>query len=241
MTKDSIKPRFDYLPWTVLMSIVQYHARREVVSAAPLPTPLGLAINHLAAYASGYKVDPRSELHPCVVAACCLLEAIDAYTLPFGASTTPPVLPAGCGTDAWATFPLWRAVYEVARPMTFGAKKHGGHAFRMGVTHGEYFSAAMRHIVAHVGGEASDPETGYLHLAHAAASVMILAENILTGVGVPFGREVTTDCEQGPARDTVSPSAAPLVKVAAHFAAGLPSSPPTPPPVWPSVNTGLAH
>ena len=70
------------------------------------------------------------------------------------------------------------ALVEVARVMTFGAKKYGDHNWRGGLTYGRLVAAALRHIFAFLAGEDNDPETGISHIAHAMCCLMMLLWHI---------------------------------------------------------------
>lgn len=63
----------------------------------------------------------------------------------------------------------------VARVLEYGAKKYGEHNWRhVKRAQARYVAAALRHVFAHVGGEALDPESGEPHLAHAACSILFM-------------------------------------------------------------------
>jgi hypothetical protein len=68
------------------------------------------------------------------------------------------------------------ALVEVAKVMTFGKTKYSAHNWRGGFKWSRVLSAAMRHLVAYIGGEDKDPETGLSHLAHCACCVLFLLE-----------------------------------------------------------------
>ena len=74
------------------------------------------------------------------------------------------------------------ALDELVKVLTYGAKKYSRDNWRAvpDFKH-RYLAAALRHIGAHARGEEKDPETGYLHLAHATATLMFLVEDRLTG------------------------------------------------------------
>jgi len=68
---------------------------------------------------------------------------------------------------------------HVAEVMQFGEKKYAAHNFiqegGLGMT--RCVEAAMRHILSHQQGETMDPESGLMHLAHAAASLLMGLEH----------------------------------------------------------------
>jgi hypothetical protein len=76
------------------------------------------------------------------------------------------------------------ALVEVARVMTFGAKKYDDHNWRSGFDWSRLYDASLRHISAHVQGHDLDPESGRSHLAHAACCILMLLEHELMGIGV---------------------------------------------------------
>lgn len=63
---------------------------------------------------------------------------------------------------------------EVARVLRFGAQKYEPRNWEGGMKWSRCFAALMRHMWAYWRGEDKDPETGFLHLAHAACCVMFL-------------------------------------------------------------------
>lgn len=70
------------------------------------------------------------------------------------------------------------ALTEVAHVMTFGAKKYGPYNWH-GLSASRLFGAALRHLWAFWTGEDNDPETGRSHVAHAAACVLMVLEQVL--------------------------------------------------------------
>lgn len=69
--------------------------------------------------------------------------------------------------DAYAT-------EELAKVLTFGAKKYAPHNWRKGISYARLIAAALRHIYAFARGEDLDPETGLPHPAHAMCCMMFL-------------------------------------------------------------------
>ncbi|AGH16053.1 hypothetical protein VPKG_00016 [Vibrio phage pYD21-A] len=70
---------------------------------------------------------------------------------------------------------------EVAKAMGYGAKKYNESWPDMNwpkVKNAKrrYLGAALRHIMARLGGEVRDPESGELHVAHAAFCLLALCE-----------------------------------------------------------------
>ena len=75
------------------------------------------------------------------------------------------------------------ALEEIAKVMTFGAKKYSENNWRNGFKYTRLLSAVMRHLNAYQKGEALDPETGLSHLAHASCGLLMLLEFEQTGAG----------------------------------------------------------
>jgi hypothetical protein len=73
------------------------------------------------------------------------------------------------------------ALDEVVKVLTFGKNKYSRDNWRL-LDDGEnrYFAAAHRHLWAIRRGEITDPETGLHHAAHAAASVMLMLQLLLS-------------------------------------------------------------
>lgn len=70
-----------------------------------------------------------------------------------------------------------KAVFAVARVLTFGAKKYAPDNWRKVDNAKErYTDALLRHVFAWLGGERNDHESGEHHLAHAACCALFLLE-----------------------------------------------------------------
>ena len=69
------------------------------------------------------------------------------------------------------------ALLEIGKVATFGANKYAPHSWR-GVEDAQcrYLAALMRHLLADARGEELDPESGLLHLAHAAWGALAILE-----------------------------------------------------------------
>lgn len=76
------------------------------------------------------------------------------------------------------------ALIEIAKVLTFGAKKYDAHNWRGGLEQSRLIGAALRHLLAYNDGEDNDPETGLPHLAHLGCCVMFMLEQHLKGTGV---------------------------------------------------------
>lgn len=68
------------------------------------------------------------------------------------------------------------ALEEIAKVMTFGAKKYGDNNWRGGIKWSRVLGALLRHVFAFIRGEDNDPETGISHLAHGGCCIMFLLE-----------------------------------------------------------------
>jgi len=66
------------------------------------------------------------------------------------------------------------ALIEIAKVLTFGAKKYSSENWRKGINYSRLMGAAMRHLLAWKDGEDKDPESGLTHLAHAGCCVLFL-------------------------------------------------------------------
>jgi len=74
------------------------------------------------------------------------------------------------------------ALEEVAEVGTFGANKYTEFGYKEVPEAGKrYMDALYRHLSAHFQGEETDPESGLLHLAHAAWNSLAVLEFYLEG------------------------------------------------------------
>ena len=69
-----------------------------------------------------------------------------------------------------------RAILAIARVLTFGAKKYAPENWRKCGDPTRYTGAALRHVLAYMGGEQRDAESGEHHLAHAACCLMFIVD-----------------------------------------------------------------
>jgi hypothetical protein len=79
-----------------------------------------------------------------------------------------------------------RALLQIGTIMGYGAKKYGDWnwaQYRSDWKWGQLIGSTLRHIYAWMKREDIDPESGYPHLAHAAANLMMLLELIETKNG----------------------------------------------------------
>ena len=77
------------------------------------------------------------------------------------------------GKLQWHLFPF-DAAGEIVKILMYGAKKYEKHNWMKIKDTTRYFDAAIRHLQAHNGGEAKDPESGMSHLAHAGCNILFL-------------------------------------------------------------------
>lgn len=66
------------------------------------------------------------------------------------------------------------AIDELAKVLTFGAKKYEAHNWRRGINITRLCAALLRHIFSFLRGESNDPETGLSHVAHAMCCCMFI-------------------------------------------------------------------
>lgn len=74
----------------------------------------------------------------------------------------------------------------IGKALTYGATKYGRYNYLSGdgLEYSRLAAAATRHLTAWLMGEGNDPESGLSHLAHAGASVLMLADLEARGHGV---------------------------------------------------------
>jgi len=74
---------------------------------------------------------------------------------------------------------------DMARVRQFGTEKYQSPwGWTEGDTWSNFYDAAIRHLFAWVAGEDNDPESGLPHIAHAAVSLMFIAEFERMGKGL---------------------------------------------------------
>lgn len=66
------------------------------------------------------------------------------------------------------------AMEQLAKVLTFGAKKYAAWNWAKGLSYSRLAGAALRHIFAYMRGEDLDPESGLPHTAHALCCLMFL-------------------------------------------------------------------
>lgn len=70
------------------------------------------------------------------------------------------------------------ALNEVAKVLSFGARKYDDHNWRKGFKFSRLIGACLRHVFAFMRGETYDPETNLHHLAHATCCLLFLIDHI---------------------------------------------------------------
>jgi hypothetical protein len=74
---------------------------------------------------------------------------------------------------------------DMARVRAFGSEKYKSPwGWTDGDSYTNFYDAAIRHLLAWVAGEDLDPESGLPHIAHAAVSLMFIAEFQRSGRGL---------------------------------------------------------
>lgn len=117
----------------------------------------------------------RADKARCVEAKCGATACTDC----FPAQATLPENPKAIHGRAKPSLSLipGAAQVQVAGVFALGAEKYGPYNWRKDAVEAEtYVSAAQRHLFAWFDGEDTDPESGELHLAHAAACLLILLD-----------------------------------------------------------------
>ena len=76
------------------------------------------------------------------------------------------------------------ALLEVAKVGTFGAEKYAPNNWKL-VDRERYEDALFRHLLQWQSGELVDPETGLLHLAHAAWNALAILQLIYYKCNIP--------------------------------------------------------
>lgn len=86
------------------------------------------------------------------------------------------------GKLPWHLFPP-DALDAILQVLDYGAVKYSPRNWEKGMAWSRCFSACMRHMWAYWRGEDYDPETGFLHTAHAACCILFLLGYQLRGIG----------------------------------------------------------
>lgn len=84
----------------------------------------------------------------------------------------------------------FESLEEVAKVLSYGAKKYEDNNWAKGMAWSRLLGAAMRHLFAWARGVDKDEESGLPHLAHAACCVLFLLSYGLNGNGTDDRRKV---------------------------------------------------
>jgi dATP/dGTP diphosphohydrolase len=76
------------------------------------------------------------------------------------------------------------ALVEIAKVLTFGAKKYAANNWAKGKEWSRVESCLLRHYARYKVGERVDPESGLSHLAHLACNALFLLTYEIQGLGV---------------------------------------------------------
>lgn len=90
-----------------------------------------------------------------------------------------------------------RALLETAGAMTDGINNYGERNWEAGLSFGSLYGAILRHLFKWWSGEEHDSDSGRHHLAHVAASVLMLLELVLLRRGVD---DRPDDAQRSPVR-----------------------------------------
>lgn len=71
------------------------------------------------------------------------------------------------------------ALEEVAKVLTYGKEKYAAWNWLKGLDHMSILDSMERHISAWKKGEDVDPESGLLHISHAACNALMLVEMMI--------------------------------------------------------------
>lgn len=85
-----------------------------------------------------------------------------------------------------------RPLEEIAKVMTFGAKKYGDDNWRKGMKWSRVFGALLRHLFSWKRGENRDEESKLLTLAHAGCCILFLIEYHLAKSGIDDRKPLDT-------------------------------------------------
>jgi hypothetical protein len=76
-----------------------------------------------------------------------------------------------------------KALMELAKVYGYGDQKYARFNYMKGYKYSLSIDALLRHLIAFMGGEDRDPESGLLHTAHAAWHALTLTAFLLNRVG----------------------------------------------------------
>ena len=78
------------------------------------------------------------------------------------------------GKPRWSLVDF-RSLEPMVRVLEFGADKYGDYNWQKGLPFREACESMMRHIIAYMGGETTDQESGISHLGHIMSNAMFLS------------------------------------------------------------------
>lgn len=100
------------------------------------------------------------------------------------AAEQPPTYNAGgqgikhdVGKPQWNLLPL-QYLEGMVRVLEFGARKYSPNNWRRGMPWSQTYNALQRHLIAFMGGQDNDPETGLCHLDHALCCLLFLRAHV---------------------------------------------------------------
>jgi hypothetical protein len=115
------------------------------------------------------------------------MSALSASSVPTSepsGTPSPPTTPSSASSSSLATkFDAGKAeihlvppelIHAVARILMFGKKKYGAWNWQKGLPLTKVYDAAQRHLLAWMGGQTYDCESGESHVAHAACNLAFL-------------------------------------------------------------------
>lgn len=73
------------------------------------------------------------------------------------------------------------ALWEIARVLTFGARKYDSWNWYKGISYSRLFGASLRHLWQWWSGRDKDVESGISHLAHAGCCLLFLLQQTIEG------------------------------------------------------------
>lgn len=130
-------------------------------------------------------------------------EAKKWITLKSSTSETNPKDLIGASKPQLGLIPVG-ALTSVARVMELGAKKYGPYNWRSkSVRYMVYANAALRHLLAWIGGEDLDPESGEPHWAHMVACGLIVLDAMSVKNGIDDRDWTNPDYEGTPIKYVV--------------------------------------
>lgn len=103
------------------------------------------------------------------------------------------------------------ALIELSKVLQYGANKYDDDNWRHGMRWRRVADAGLRHLLAWLGGEKMDPETGLPHLAHCMCNIMFLLEYELTNTGIDDRWKGTKNEPEGASQHISVPGSCPVL------------------------------